>query len=410
MKFPKKKPNHFKEKQKKDTRKVLSFEELPLEEYEKEQEPVKLKLDKKKILIAVGILVVLVVCVLLFFNRGVLFSCVGNAKGTEFSKAISGSTVEAGNFDTFSKGVAYVSDTSFEYLSRNGEEVYKEQLKFSTPMLKVSESAAIAYDLGGEGFAIFSDDRLMYRGEAEDDIYLADISSDFSYALVTDVNGFNAKLSVYSPNHQLRYTYSFSDFYITSFALNDKATEAVVCGATAENGSEKSAVYVIDFRKEEPKSVKNVTEDILFDCEYLGSNSVCAIGSRGVYFLKGKDAGKYHSKSFDKMTLTAYDFNCDIGEVALSLSRSGDGRNCNVIFVNSSAEVESVIETNLKITSLSSFKNRVALLDTDTLYVYNQNGDELSKEIVATNCKQVLMHSNGAQYVLGVDEIYHLTQ
>ena len=65
MKHSKKRAFHFEKKSKKDGRKVLSYEELPLEQYEDTpEEKKKVNLDKKKILIACTIVVILVLPVI----------------------------------------------------------------------------------------------------------------------------------------------------------------------------------------------------------------------------------------------------------------------------------------------------------------------------------------------------------
>ncbi len=405
-----KKPNHYRnDKKKKDDRKVMSFEELPLDEYEKEDES-SIKLDKKKLLIALGIIVLLVLCVVLYFTRGNISSCVDNlSKGKNFTSVVSGSNVDAGNFRVFSEGLCYASDTGFITLDSDGNEIFSTQHGFARPVMKTADDIALVYDLGSTGFMLADSTRVIHTADAEDNIYLADVASDMSYALVTEESGYNARLSAYTAEHKIRYAYSFSEYYITSMAISPDGSGAVVCGISADKGSSVSIIYVVDFSKEEPIAKHLITGDMLFDCDYLSRNSVCAIGSTSSYVVNGSKFSGLNKKSYSQMTLTAYDINTDVGVLALSLSRSGDGRNCSVEYVNSSGKTEKTIETDKALISVSTYKDRLAVCDTQGVHLYRYNGDLLSSEQVNADCKQIRLATTNYVYILGLSDINGLS-
>ncbi len=409
MPIGKKKAGHYRvDNKRKDDRQVLSYEQLPLDQYESQEESP--KLDKKKLIVAGAIIVLLFVAVLVYFNFGSITTCIGNNFSDDlFSVPVSGTSVDSGNFRTFSDGLCYTSDTGFVYLDAEGEKIYSQQHGFGTPIMKLSSDLALVYDLDSTGYSIYSSIKQEYSGDAEDKILLADISSDGDYALVTEANGYNAKLTVYSSEHEKRYAYSFSDYYITSMALNSNATKAVVTGLSADEGVRVSAVYILDFEKEEPVAKHLIRSDVLFDCDFLSNKSVCAVGSAGTYIINGSSFSEVTKKSYSQMTLTAYDINTDIGVVALSLSRSGDGRNCNIEYVNSSGKTEKTIETDCAVISVSTYKDRVAVSDTSTAHIYRYNGDLLKSHSVNSDCKQIRLYSTNGLYLLGLSEITGLT-
>ncbi len=406
----KKKAGHYRrpERAKKEERQVLSFEQLPLDEYEN-QDKTSAPIDKKKILIAALVLAALVLSVLLYFTGGALSSCTGCARdlgGKErFSAVITGSTMEAGNLRLLSDGLCYASDTDFVSLDKNGETLYSEQHGLAHPILKTKGSKAIAYDLGSNSYSIYSATGKEYSAEAEKKIFLADITIDGTYALVTETMGYNAKFSVYGADNQIRFAYSFADYYITSMALNSSGTGAVVCGASAQEGVRTSAVYVLDFTKEEPVEKHIISEDTVFDCDYLSKSSLCVVGSKGAYVCSGKNFSRIEKVSYNGMTLTAYDLNSDVGVAVVSLSRSGDGRNCNLEYINSSGRVEKTIETELGVTSVSTFKDRVAVSDYRGISLYKSNGSLVTSYEFNTTCKQIRLYSAAGVYILGLDSI-----
>lgn len=399
-----KKPNHY-AKKKKDDRKVMSYEDLPLEEYEK-QDDSGIKLDKKKILIAILILVVLVLCVVVYFTRGSISSCVSNiGKDDSFTTLLSGSKADAGNFRNFSQGIAYTSDTGFICLDSNGQEVFSAQHGFARPVMKTTDDIALVYDLGSTGFMIANDEEVIHTSDEEYNIYLADIASNGSYAFVTDENGYNSRFAVYTDDHKIRYSYSFTECYITSMALNSDATGAVICGISADNGSSLSIIYVVDFSEEKPVAKHTIEGETIFDCNYLSRHSVCAIGTDASYVINGSKFSGVNKISYSQMTLTAYDINTDVGVVALSLSRSGDGRNCSVEYVNASGKIEKTVETDKAVMSVSTYKDRLAVCDGQGVYLYHNNGEFISGQSVNSDCKQIRLASTNYVYVLGLSHI-----
>lgn len=401
-----KKAGHFR-KNEKDDRKVLSYEELPLEEYEpKEKE--KPKLDKRKMIIAVIVLMALILSIVLFYNIGRSPSCTGVMSNGGFDVKINGTNVSGGNFRNYAKGLCYVSDTGFVYLDEKGGEVYRSQLGYGETILRTCGDAAIVYDLGAKGFSIFSPSKNICSEQSNEKIYLADITSEYTYALVTETNGYNAKLTVYSPDNDKVYSYSFSEYYITSLALNRKGDKVAVCGVSAKNGTEVSAVYVLSTSEKEPVSKLEISSDIILDCEFLSDGSVCAIGSDAAYIANGSGFSKLSTKSYGGMNLSAYDMNTDMGLLMLSLSRSGDGRNCSIEVINSSADTEKTIETDLKITTLSSYKDRIAVCDADNIYFYRTSGELITSTDIPSDIVKVRLYSLNGAYLLGLDEIHDL--
>ncbi|MBR3971291.1 MAG: hypothetical protein IKJ83_00170 [Ruminococcus sp.] len=402
----KKKAGHYiDKKKKKNERQVMSFEELPLDEYEKEEKKKrKIKLDKKKILIAAAILVGLVLTVLVYFTRDVLFGCNRHKDAHNFSAAVSGTSVDSGNFREFAEGLCYASDTNVVYLDSKGEEMFSHQHGFARPVLKTRGSNAIVYDLGANRFSVYNEEGETFTTATEEKIFLADIDSQGNYILVTKPKDFNAKLYAFNKENNTVYTYSFAEYQITSAAVSNDGKSAAVCGVSADNGSRISALYVLSFDKTEPVAKHQITDDLLYDCAFLASNSVCAIGQDGAYVSSGKNFGYIDHISYGGMSLSAYDMNSDVNSLVLSLSRSGNGRNCNIQYVDASGDTQKIIETSFGIASLSTYKDRIAFSDNSNIYLYKKNGDSVSSYSISS-AKQVRLYTIDGVYILGLNGI-----
>ena len=380
----------------------------------------KIQYNKKTIVLCSVILLVLLLSVFIFSNRDRLsFSSVKNwveygvlNKNSEekFPVSTDGDVINSGNFSRVNRDLVYASDTKFAILNNYGRTVFSNPQAYSSPVLNraADSDLSLVYNLGGTGYSIYNLDSTIFTGEAQDNIVVADISKSGNYALVTEKDGYLSKLYVYEQDDNKKdkqiYAYSFADYYITSVSLDNKGTTAVLTGISAHEGKQISCVYVLDFTKEEPVVFKEFEDNIFYYVDHLSNNNICIIGESSTYtfnmFTKSFKETKYEGK-----TLTAFDVNTDTNTYALSLSRSGDGRKCDILVFTTSGKLRNTISTELKITSLSTYKNRVAALGDNSVYLYTKEGLELSVSDGGLSPNAVVLYSTNDAYVLGVSEI-----
>lgn len=404
-------PRHYKEEMYDTKRAVLSYEQLPLDEYDQnagdKEKSEKRALSYKKITLAVMVIILLVALVFVVMSRFTCVGCVSSKVSTEnFPISLKGSLVSNGNFNTYSGGFAYVSDTHYVVCNHEGEELYNAQVSFNEPVLKLNyNGTAVVYDLGGRKFTLYNNEKAVFTGETQEKMYLADVTADLAYATLTESRDYKAKLSVYANEETPLYGYSFEEYYITAMALNADATGAVACGITAENGIEKSVVYVFDFTEEKPLAFHEIAGDVVFDCDYLDNGSVCVIGENSSYILNGRDFSKLNKTSYSQMTLTSYDINTDTSQLTLSLSRSGDGRNCSLLTIGKSGSVDSKIETDFAADFVSTYKNRVAISDKKSIHLYSQSGELLASSETSGDSRQLRLLAPDSAVSLGLKDI-----
>ncbi len=386
----------------------------------KDQIPLKkFKGYKKNIFLAILIVLVLFVSVFAFANRDRLtFSNIKNFvqyglfnvnKEEQFPIPTNGDIINKGNFMRIDSNLAYASDTKFNVLNSFGRSIYNYNQSFSSPVLSKASDCdlTIVYNLGGKEFAINGLDSTIYTGEAKDNIIGADISKTGVYALVTTKDGYLSKLYVYSKDNKQIYAYSFADFYITSVSIDSKGKTAVLTGISAHNGNQISCIYLLDFTKEEPVFFEEISDNVLYYVEHIDNTHSCIIGDSAAYTLSSRSKS-LKTFSYDSKTLTAFDVNTDTDTYTLSLSRSGDGRMCDVYSFSTNGSLKSTINTECMITSLSTYKNRVAILDGDTVYLYTKDGTLLSEKVAGLDPHAVVLYSTTDAYILGVSEIRRL--
>lgn len=397
-------------------RKVLTYEDMPLDNVpeERETKKKKRKLNRKRIIIAIAILLLLSLAVFMFVNIDVIsFDSIGNFfkygifnqdSDESFPIEVQGENISSGNFDAFGQYLVYVSDSKIASVNSYGRTVYSASMALSTPVLTTSNNYIMVYNLGGTGFEIDSLDKNIYSSTADNKIIVADIADNGFYAIVTQSDGYLSKLFVYNDENEQIFAYSYADYYVTSVSVNSNGTMAAVSGISALDGVEISAVYIHDFTQADPVVFKEFQGDFIYDVSYLSDSVVCAIGSSAAYGIK-TGSGEAEITSYEGKTLTAYDINTDTDTFSVSLSRSGDGRNCDVYSFNSSGKLSNQFSTDLRIISLSTYKNRAAALSSDTIYLYSKDGSLISEKEAGLDTHTVSMYTSSDAYVLSSSKI-----
>lgn len=406
------KAKYLAKKYRKNDRDVMSYEDMPLEDYELEK--TEMSPDAvKKIIIAVCLAMAAGLAVFAISNRDKLtwdnistwwtYDVLGSA-GNGYPANIVGSEVASSNFAVSQGRIAYTSDTSFITLNSSGHEVADIQHRYSTPVLKADNNRYLTYGIGSTGYQIQSYDKLLYTGKADENIYTGDITSSGVYCLVTEGDGYLSALYVFDNKNNRIFKYSFSEYYITSVALKKDGTGCIACGVSSSNGRINAKVYQLDFKSEEPKAVYAIENDCILDCEYLGDNRMVLIGEIASYILKsGSD--KLVTNSYEDKVLANYCFNTDTNNYIVALSKSGDGRSCILKQYNSNGDNKVTIDTNYKADSLSSYKGIIAVLDNNRVYTFNSAGNQVFSSDTGTGSKKVVLTGDSTAYVLSVNQI-----
>lgn len=402
---------HYAERKPSD-RDVISYEDMPLDDYEQEKTDISPE-AVKKIIIGVCIALATGLIVFAFANREKLtwdnisswwtYDVLGNA-GNGYPVNLVGAEVMSNNFSVNQGRVAYASDTSFVTLNSTGSEIANIQLRYSKTVMKSAGNRFLTFGIGSSGYQIQNFDSLLYSGEAEGAVYTGDIASNGVYGLVTEGGGYLSVLYVFNNNNNRIYKYSFSEYYVNSIALNSDGSGCVVCGITSDNGALKTGVYVLDFSKEEPVSQYSISGDAILDCKYISGDKAALVGQFASYIVKKGDE-KYITKNYEGKQLANYCFNPDTNSFVLALSKSGDGRTCVLEVYNDNGEKKSSVNTNYGAKSLSLYKGMVAVLDGNTVYVFNSEGKQLYSCYAGTGSKRVILTSDRTAYVLSVNQV-----
>lgn len=392
-------------------REVLTYEDMPLEEIDETPDlPRRKKPVGVKRIIAISIILLLLFGIVFyafnsdklsfhnisnFFRYGVF-----NSKSEEhFPLDIKGESLSPGNFMRIGQDICYSSDTKTRLLNNYGRSVFSEQHAFITPVLAVSKKGALVYNLGGTGFQVIEMEGGVFSNEMKDDILVADYSDSGAYAVVTESSGYHSKLYVYNEKNEQIFAYSFADYYVTSVGMNSSGSKAVVSGVSALNGVYISALYVLDFTKDTPLYFTEIENDVIYKAEYLNDKHACAIGRSAAYSINTYN-GEIVNTNYEGMALTAFDINKDTDTYTVSLSGSGDGRNCDIVSFTSGGKEDKRFNVDEKIIDLSTYKGRVGLLTNESALLYSKDGNRVSQKELTSDPHSIVLYTGSDAYIL----------
>ena len=411
----KRKKGRYSEKKVNKERKVISYEDVPLDDYEQEKTDISPS-AVKKIIIGVVIALVAGLIVFAFVNRDKLtpeniavwwnYDVLGNG-GKGYPVNIVGTEVKAGNFTENQNRIAYASDTSFVTLNSSGSEIANVQLRHSKPVMKTDENRFLIYGLGEKEYQILSFDKQLYSGEAQNIIYTGDITSNGTYCIVTEGDGFLSELFVYNKDNNRIFKYSFSEYYVNSVALNNDGSGCVACGISSDGGAIKTGVYVLDFGKEEPVNKYEIADDAIIDSKYISGERAVVVGENASYVIK-IGAEEYTTVSYEDKPMVNYCFSPKTNSFALALSKSGDGKNCLLVNYNDNGDKNYEVENEYGAESLSVFNGTIAVLDGNMIYAYNKSGDLKYSCDAGTGSSALILDSDKSAYVLSINQIRHV--
>lgn len=372
------------------------------------------KASIKKIVLALVIILVCALGVFAYANKDnfsfdkvsewFTYDVLGKSRGEGYPVNIVGSNLDEGNIGFIDGYLCYVSDTASIALKSDGNEVYNRQIRYSSPIQATEGEYSIICNLNGTGFEIHKTSAVIYTGESTEKIFTADINSSGTYAIITQADGYLSKLYVYDKTNKLIFKYSFSKYYVYSIDISADGKKAVVGGISTENGAEQSAIFNLDFSSQDSVTPITFDNSLLYGVKYITGSTCAVICDDNIIFYNTATSEKNIS-DYNGRVLTEYAVNKDTGCVALALSRSGDGRNCDILYYNSLGQLENTISTDLKISSIDLYKNKIGIIADGHGYIFEKTGTQIESFTAGNDAKVIKFASDTEVYVIGISEI-----
>ncbi|MBQ6824925.1 MAG: hypothetical protein IJP27_09750 [Clostridia bacterium] len=280
-------------------------------------------------------------------------------------------TASGGNTVVFKDGFAHATVEKLIITDKNGTEFQNIQLGFRKPMISANNRYVLAYDSGGVGLMVTDSFSVLFETTFEDPIITARMNKNGSFAVVTEGDGFLAKVYVFNASFKEIYRYRSMNRYILDavVAENDKAL--AVSAVNIEGADIVPEIMYFKLSKESVEWTVPFTEDPCVRIAVKDNGTVCGLFNWGMVSLneKGKEVGRYQ---LDNQVIQCYSLDDGKDNIfVVSAAENGDGR---VVVCNEKGEVEDTVELDYYAVHLDYLDGRVAVLGNQKSGVYTRSG------------------------------------
>ncbi len=325
-------------------------------------------------------------------------------RGSGYPCKVEGDKISAENLRFSDGNIIALSDTSLSLLNESGKTIREEKHNFSHPCIKSGNIRAIIYDRGGKNFKIESVAKNLYSALTEKNIIACAISDNGTYAVVQQSLSSLAEMIVYSKNNKEKYSYSFSEYYISDVALNPMGTEGVACGISADNGNISSNVYLLDFKSKTAKYQLKLSDNMVTHVEYLTGGNILAIGDKYMTFINVKSKA-VRNFSYGKKLLKFYDFNKNNGICCCLSSSINETDDDEIVNVNALGNEVFRTQTSESFIGLSHRENQTLCLTKNKIISYNRAGHVEGYLETQNHSKKIILAPCSYAYILNCNTI-----
>ncbi len=385
--------------------------------YEEEQEmepvakpPLSLKYVRYLLLLAM----VMVALIFLFSNRDQINGDNFRRLMTKINMGMNSVAEENGEirFDSatvgktvvYKDGLAHATVEKLIITDRNGTEFQNTALGYRNPCISSNNRYVFVYDSGGTGLMVADSFSVLFEHQMDHPIITARMNDDGWLVVVTEGEGYLAKVFVYDASYREVYRYSSLGRYVLDAAVTLDHKSVILSAVNVEGGEIVPELVAFRLNKEK------VEWSLPFEgspCVHLSvkkNGIINGLFNWGMVAVssKGAELGRYE---FENKVLQCYSMEDGEQNVfALSASENGDSQ---MVLCTEKAKVKDTVDAAFYGKSLDFQNGRIALLGNQKSAVYNASGKILWED-EPENALSIAFLQRDAVVVIGeMKSIYH---
>ncbi len=305
------------------------------------------------------------------------------------------------SFAAVGKLLAVVTNSGYALCSPDGTALCSESASLRSPAVVAASDYAAFFDMDGQTLYFADADGSLSSYDCGGSLVSVRCSASGHLAVVSRQAGWRALVTVLDPDHEPVYRWYSSDSYVLSASVSpDGRRLAVLCP-----GGSGSEVKLFLLTSEDPLAAFSVSDTILLDACWLGSDRLCALSATGALFF-GTDGQWVGAYDLGGRYLTLYDAGSRFVCLALSPYRSGS--DATVVTLDGDGKELSATECAGEILSLDASGSEFLILNTGSAVLYGANGSKRGTLSDVSGFKQALIRSRGEALLLaaGFAEVY----
>ncbi len=293
------------------------------------------------------------------------------------------------NMVVLGDSILVLTTENFSVYSKSGKLSFTQPHSFASPAVSVNGDKGVVFDRGYKSYMLINEKKVVYTGEAPNDIICAEYGESGNYALGTQGEDSTSKLTVYSATNKVKFQWKCAYEHIVSIALAPNGRFAGVAVVGSENGEIFTCVKYFGFDYQEPLNSQTISGSAAFDLKFTAVNTLTLFSDTGVFKIGKKDekfetVKKYYSSEFNS-------FDCsDSGKYIVALAKYGSANDFSVSVYSPNGKEKAVITVDSKVKSVAMSNKYIFALAENGIMVYNLNGRKISHIDIKGDARSIL--------------------
>lgn len=295
-----------------------------------------------------------------------------------------------------------LTDSSLRLLGANGEEIWAQPVRMTSPALSTNGNRVAAWDVGGSELYVLGESGPILSLTSDDDgpFLSARLNKNGWLAVTSGRQGYKGAVRVFDMRMKPVFEFHSSRRFVTdACVLNDNSRLAAVTLGQQESVFVSDILYYrLDQKDKEAEIECNLPDALTMEVKQRGSGLTAVCDS--CLAAVGPDGALAARYDFDDAWLREYDLGGD-GFSTLYLNRYQSGSVGRLVTVGDDGAELGSVEVMEEVVDISAAGRYVAALYTDRLVVYNLALGVYASLSGTENVQSVLMRPDGSALLLG---------
>lgn len=310
----------------------------------------------------------------------------------------------SGETVVYKDGFAHASVEKLLITDKNGTEFQNAPLGYRSPCIYSNDRYVLVYDSDGSGVMVADSFSVLFDKQMEDPIITARMNDNGYLVVVTEGDGFLAKVYVYDSSFKEVYRYRSLNRYILDAAVTEDNKGIVLSAMNVEESEIKPEILYFRIDKEKMQWSVAYKENPCIRLVVKENGTICGLFSWGMVSLnkKGKEVGRY---SFENQVLQCYSLDDESRNVfVVSASENGDA---SVVICNEKGKVKDSFELDYYGVDVDYSDGRVAVLGNMRCGVFNSHGKNIWEDTPESAEEISFMGRSAVVVVSDTDCVYN---
>ena len=299
-----------------------------------------------------------------------------SAPSGEFA-SISYNEESSSAYGIFKGRLAIAHSSGFALYNSTGSRELEEKGHMQNPAIEAGEKYAVAYDVGGHSYSIYTTMARVLEKQSDDIIENACVSDSGNYAIVTRSNEAKYLVSVYKENLKLHTSY-YKEKLVVDVALDSSGKKLVIVSADVDVSSVYTEIVLAKPGSEETETL-TVENAMPLAAAYMEDGELLVLcDSKLVAVSDGKVTEKYAFGGTPELFYMAKD------SVAVVCSENAVATDCSVYLFDKNGNMTYNVSVEEKLTDVACDSGAIYVMSDEMIYAYYTDNTVKSAEGGAT--------------------------